>query len=57
MDGFEAVATALRRARGVVVLTGAGVSVESGLRPPAGGRLPSGPCVWVFRRIPAADSD
>ncbi len=33
MEDFEAVATALRRARGVVVLTGAGVSVESGLRP------------------------
>lgn len=29
----RAEATALRRARGVVVLTGAGVSVESGLRP------------------------
>ena len=33
MDGIEPVAAALRRARGVVVLTGAGVSVESGLRP------------------------
>ena len=33
MDGMTSVATALRRARGVVVLTGAGVSVESGLRP------------------------
>ena len=31
MDGIETVAAALRRARGVVVLTGAGVSVESGL--------------------------
>jgi len=33
MEAFDQVATALRRARGVVVLTGAGVSVESGLRP------------------------
>jgi len=32
MNGIEPVAAALRRARGVVVLTGAGVSVESGLR-------------------------
>jgi len=33
MDDIEPIAMALRRARGVVVLTGAGVSVESGLRP------------------------
>ena len=33
MDELTPVVTALRRARGVVVLTGAGVSVESGLRP------------------------
>jgi len=31
MDDLEAVASTLRRARGVVVLTGAGVSAESGL--------------------------
>lgn len=48
MDGFEAVATALRRARGVVVLTGAGVSVESGLRPFRG---PDG---WWKGRDPAS---
>lgn len=33
MTGVASTAMALRRARGVVVLTGAGVSVESGLRP------------------------
>jgi NAD-dependent deacetylase len=33
MDGMASVATILRRCRGVVVLTGAGVSVESGMRP------------------------
>jgi len=33
MSDLATIATALRRARGVVVLTGAGVSVESGLRP------------------------
>jgi NAD-dependent deacetylase len=32
VDGLETVAGALRSARGVVVLTGAGVSAESGLR-------------------------
>jgi len=32
MDELDAVAAALRQARGVVVLTGAGVSAESGLR-------------------------
>jgi len=47
MDGFDEVATVVRRARGVVVLTGAGVSVESGLRPFRG---PDG---WWKGRDPA----
>jgi NAD-dependent deacetylase len=47
MVDFDEVASALRRARGVVVMTGAGVSVESGLRPFRG---PDG---WWKGRDPA----